>query len=298
VHRGRTAAAAAFGLTALAGMAWLGAALADQAAPAPAPADALGPVERALAAGKHLRIDGPRGPIHVWIPPGYQPDTAATVLYVHGYWDTVDSAWAGHRLAEQFALGALNALVIAPEAPSGPRVPVNYPRLAELLQLVEAEAGVVRGAAWTVAIGHSGAYRTLESWLDEPVLDQLVMVDAQYGDEAPIVRWLTASDRRRLIMVGQDTVLGTESVASALGDVLTLDRFPPSYDTWPAEARDARVVYVRAQYGHMPLVTEGIVLPSLLRLVPVPRLPDLPWQLPLGPLPPPPDAARPDASVP
>ena len=42
---------------------------------------------------------------------------------------------------------------------------------------------------------------------------------------------------------------------------------------------------------HMPLVTDGIVLPSLLRLLPVELLADEPWQLPLGSLPPLPDAA-------
>jgi hypothetical protein len=49
-------------------------------------------------------------------------------------------------------------------------------------------------------------------------------------------------------------------------------------------------VYLRAQYSHMALVRGGVVIPSVLRLVPMERLPDLPWQLPLGALPPPPDA--------
>jgi hypothetical protein len=34
----------------------------------------------------------------------------------------------------------------------------------------------------------------------------------------------------------------------------------------------------------MPLVTEGIALPSVLRLLPVELLPDEPWWLPLGAL--------------
>jgi len=41
----------------------------------------------------------------------------------------------------------------------------------------------------------------------------------------------------------------------------------------------------------MPLVTEGIVLPSLLRLLPVELLVEQPWRLPLGSLPPLVDAA-------
>jgi hypothetical protein len=278
----------------LVGLVWLGAALAGDKAPA-VPADATSPITTAVASGRHVRIDGPRGPVHVWIPASYHADTGATVIYIHGYFDDADTAWTGHQLAQQFALAALNALFIVPEAPVAQKTPVNYPDLGELLRLVEDNAGVTRGAALTVAVGHSGAFRTLQAWLDEPLLDQLVMVDAMYGDEGAIVGWYRASPRHRLIFVGEDTLLATESVADKLPDTLTIDRFPPTYDTWPAEAKTARSLYIRAQFAHMPLVTEGIVLPSLLRLLPVELLADEPWRLPLGALPALPDAAVDDS---
>jgi hypothetical protein len=279
------------------GLAWLGAALAQEPTLLPASDDAASPIAKALAAARHVRIDGPRGPIHVWIPASYRADTGTTILYVHGYFDDADTAWTGHQLAQQFALSALNAVFIVPEAPVVQKVPINYPDLGELLRIVQDGTGVTRGGALTVAIGHSGAFRTLQTWLDDPLLDQLVMIDAMYGDEDAIVGWMRASPRRRLIFVGQDTLLGTESLASKLAETLTLDRFPPTYDTWPAAARTARSVYVRAQFAHMPLVTEGIALPSLLRLLPVELLADEPWQLPLGSLPPMPDARIDDAAT-
>jgi len=294
---------ASLGLALLIGLVWLGAALAGepQVVPtAPAADDASATIANAVAAGRHVRIDGPRGPIHVWIPASYHADTGATVIYVHGYFDDADTAWTGHQLAQQFALSALNAMFVIPEAPVAQKTPINYPDLGELLRLVEDATGATRGAALTVAVGHSGAFRTLQAWLDEPLLDQVVMVDAMYGDEDAIVGWVKASPRHRLIFVGEDTLLATESVAEKLPETLTLDRFPPTYDTWPAAARVARSVYVRAQYMHMPLVTEGIVLPSLLRLLPVELLPDEPWRLPLGalaPLPSPSIAPAGDASV-
>lgn len=281
-----------------AGLVWLGVALANEPSPPSSPADAAQAIAAAVAAGRHVRIDGPRGPIHVWVPASYHADTGATIIYVHGYFDDADTAWTGHQLAQQFALSALNAVFIVPEAPVAQKLPINYPDLGELLRRVEDATGVARGAALTVAVGHSGAFRTLQAWLDEPLLDQLVMVDAMYGDEDAIVGWFRASPRHRLIFVGEDTLLATESVADKLPETVTLDRFPPTYDTWPAQARTARSVYVRAQYLHMPLVTEGIVLPSLLRLLPVEQLPDEPWRLPLGSLPPLPDAAPlPDAGL-
>jgi hypothetical protein len=274
---------------------WLGAALAQEPRLLPSP-DTAGPIAKAVSAGRHVRIDGPRGPIHVWIPASYRADTGATILYVHGYFDDADTAWTGHQLAQQFALSALNAVFVVPEAPVAQKTPINYPDIGELLHLVQDETGVTRGGALTVAVGHSGAFRTLQAWLDEPLLDQIVMVDAMYGDEDALLGWLRASPRRRLIFVGEDTLLGTESIAGKLPDTVILDRFPPTWDLWPAAARTARSVYIRAQYLHMPLVTEGIVLPSLLRLLPVELLPDLPWQLPLGSLPALPDARVDDAA--
>jgi len=292
VQRARTAIAAGLGLTALAGLVWFGVAIASDPVPSTAPIDApLGPIAQAVARGQHLRIDGPRGPVHVWIPANYHADTGATILYLHGYYDNVDTAWTGHQLPEQFAASALNAVFVAPEAPVSNRSGVNYPDLGELLRLVEEKAAVPRGAALTVAMGHSGAFRTLESWLDEPLLDQIVMIDAMYGDEDKIVAWYKASPAHRLIMVGEDTILGAEGIAQKLPEAFTIDRFPPTYDLFPAEARTSRLVYLRAQFSHMALVMEGIVMPSVMRLLPVERLVDGPWKLPMGPLTPGPDAA-------
>jgi len=283
VHRARIATASGLGLV---GLVWLGAALAQQpgAVPVPVSVDA-GPIAAAVTAGKHLRLEGPHGPVHVWIPAGYRAETGATIVYVHGYWNTVDTAWAAHQLPEQVALSALNAILIAPEAPIQQKVAVNYPDLTELLRFVEDKAGVPRGAALTVAIGHSGAYRTIYEWFDEPMLDQVILVDAMYGDEDVIVEWAKASERHRLIMIGEDTVLGAEAIAAKLPELVILDRFPPTYELWPAEAKAARLVYIRSQFSHMPLVSEGVALPSALRLVPVERLAELPWKLPLGSLP-------------
>ncbi|MDX2088952.1 MAG: hypothetical protein SFX73_13935 [Kofleriaceae bacterium] len=286
--RRRFAVAAGLALTALAGVLWLGAALAQDPAPLPP-----SPVTLAVDAGTYMRIDVPRGPIHVWRPAGYRPDTGATVIYVHGYWDTADTAWTGHQLPQQFAMSAGNAMYIVPEAPAQHRTPVNYPDLGELLRIVEDATGQPRGAALTVALGHSGAYRTIEAWLDEPLLDQIVMIDALYGEEDKIIDWTKASERRRLILVAQDTVLGAEAVHEALPEAFVLDRVPPTYQLMPAEAKAAKVVYLRAQFSHMTLVRGGVVIPSVLRLLPLELLPDLPWQQPLGSLPPPIDAAPP-----
>jgi hypothetical protein len=130
---------------------WIGRAIAGDATPSGAqPVDAHVLTESARA-GRHVRIDGPRGAIHVWIPQSFRPETGATILYVHGYYDDADTAYVGHRLAEQFAMSALDAMFIVPEAPAMTKVPPNYPNLSEVLRLVEDKTGVARGMALTVA---------------------------------------------------------------------------------------------------------------------------------------------------
>ena len=78
-----------------------------------------------------------------------------------------------------------------------------------------------------------------------------------------------------------------------LPTAVDVDRF--TFDGLPAEARAASIVYVRSQFAHMPLVTGGIAIPSLLRAMPLELLPQAPWRVQLGDLPLP-DAGVPDAS--
>ena len=255
------------------------ASVADDAEPPPSPTV----LEQAAAAGRHWRLDTANGPVHVWAPAGYHADGAATVIYVHGYYTDVDLAWAQHRLAEQFALSSINALFIAPEAPEHARNGVSWPELTALLTEVAAAIDVARPTGIVVAVGHSGGYRTVDRWLDHPALDMVIAVDSSYGDVAELEGWLEASRQHRLVMIGDDTLRWTEELAADLGaDVVTLDRFPDDDDGVPLVAHTARVVYVRSQYGHMPLVTGGIALPMMLRLIPAEILPDAPWDQPYG----------------
>ncbi len=253
------------------------------------------PLERAVAAGRSWRLETTSGPVHVWVPAGYHPDGAATVVYAHGYYTDIDKAWVKHRLPEQFALSSLNALFIAPAVPSGSRQKVSWPALVDLLLEVQRATGVARPMGATVAIGHSGAYRQLHAWMSYPGLDVIISMDAMYENLDLWQEWIDGGPARRLINVGDDTARWTEELARELDDqVFTIDRFPED-GAIPDEARTARVVYVRSQLGHMPLVTDGLGLPFVLRLIPTEILPDAPWDQPLG-LPPAPDAGPPQPS--
>ncbi len=251
-----------------------------------------------VATGEHWRIDAPSGPLHVWVPDGYDADTAAIVVYVHGYYTTVDEAWTNHHLPEQFARSGVNAMFIACAAPTGLGEPVRWRSLAGLLATVQRETGQALPEGRVVAIGHSGAYRTLTSWLDNRGLDTIVLVDAAYGELPQFRAWTRASRRHRLIDVGDDTRQATEWLHRWLPSTVALDSFPTDAGLLPDVALTARVLYIRSSIGHMPLVTSGVALPLLLRSLWAARIAGAQDDAPLVPFgdPPPDDHADVSAS--
>jgi hypothetical protein len=219
--------------------------------------------ERGEAAPRHVRFKTTQGPVHVWTPAKYDRATAGIVIYVHGFYVDVDRAWKRHRLPKQFAASAINALFIACEAPDRPRDDVNWTSIAELLAEVARHAELPEGRV--VAVGHSGAHRTLSLWMAEDVIDTIVLVDALYGDIPKFRDWLDADPDRRLIDAAALTRPWTDALHAELPETLVFKKFPPAKAGKLRGARRARVVYVHSQHDHMRLVTGGIALPLLLR---------------------------------
>jgi hypothetical protein len=260
----------------------------DGDAPAPDAGDAL---DQRVAAGRHWRLDTARGAVHVWVPADYDAQTAAAVVFVHGYWVGIDEAWDSYRLAEQFALSGINAMFIAPEAPATKWEPIAWPSLADLIRTVADRVDAALPAHRLIAVGHSGAYRTLAPWLANPALDTVVLLDAMYTDYG-VLGWVRASKQRRLVNIAYETCRYSDYLHRRLPSTRRVDGLPP--DGLP----DARILYVRTGAGHWELVTDGVALPLALRAIGVPRLASLPATLPLG-LPPrsdPPPAT--DAAIP
>lgn len=223
------------------------------------------PVRKKEAGGEHIRLETKKGAVHVWIPPGYVSETAGIALYVHGYYTNVDKAWKEHRLAEQFRASGRNALFIAPEAPDGLGQHVFWPELGDLLQEVRRQTGLRRPWGPVVAMVHSGGYRTAVGWLENQDLEQLILLDAMYGEEDTFRDWIAAPDSgRQLIVVGADTLRWTEAFAREADEsgVATVVR---EIHAGRFRERDssARLVYMRSGLGHMKLVEWGGVIPVL-----------------------------------
>lgn len=240
----------------------------------PPPPPTSAPTLDAIAkSGMHFRLETERGAVHVWVPAGYDPATAGTVVFVHGYHTDVDTAWREYRLEEQFALSGVNAMFIAAAAPAGKRAEVVWPSLTQLLAAVAARVDVKMPKNRLVAVGHSGAYRTLALWLDNPQLDSLVLLDAVYAEYrfGPWARKPT----RRLVNIAYETGRYCDHMHRYLPSTVRVDRLP--LDGFP----DARVIYAKTDVGHWALVTDGVALPLSLRALDLPRI-ELPVELPLG----------------
>jgi hypothetical protein len=241
--------------------------------PAPRPPDAA--LEERVQAGRHWRLDTAHGAIHVWTPAGYDAPTAATVVFVHGYWVDVDEAWTSYRLAQQFALSGINAMFIAPEAPSAKWQSIAWPSLTALVRTVADEVDVAMPALRLVAVGHSGAYRTLALWLANRTLDTVVLLDALYA-EYGLLPWMRASRQHRLINIVYETGRFSDTLHRRLPSTKRVSGLP--MDGLP----DAHIVYVRTDVGHWQLVTDGVALPLALRGIAVPLVASAPVDLPLG----------------
>jgi len=225
-----------------------------------------------VAGGRHWRFVTPHGPVHVWIPKGYRARRAETIVYIHGYYVHVDDAWRSYKLETQFAGSAINAMFIAPEGPASIQEPVSWESLQPLLDAVEKGIGQPWPKRRIVVIGHSAAFRTLLGWLDEPAIDTVVLVDAAYGEIEQYKQWVLASDRHRLIDVGDDTRAWTDKLHAQLPETYVLDSFPSLEDGIPRAAASARILYIKSDLGHFPLVTGGEALPMILRTLRARRL--------------------------
>lgn len=232
-------------------------------------------LEAMAKAGRHWRFDTDHGPVHVWVPENYDPATAATIVFVHGYHVDVDQAWVDYRLPQQFALSGDNAMFIAPAAPREKRSPINWPSLNALLATVKASVDVPMPSQRLVIAGHSGAYRTLALWLANARLDTVVLLDALYG-EYSFMPWVKQTRTHRLVNIAYETDRYSDWMHRWLPSTVRVVGLPE--DGFP----EARILYAKTTVGHYPLVTDGIALPLALRAIDVPSVQGARFDLPLG----------------
>jgi hypothetical protein len=224
----------------------------------------MGAMVEPEAGGTHFRILTAHGPLHLFRPAGYNRATGGLVVYVHGYYTTVDQAWREHGLADQFAASRRNALFIAPEAPASSDETPAYPRLEPLIARAcrAARLSIPRGP-WIV-IGHSAAYRTIVPWLQDPHILHVILVDALYGNEGDFRRWLDAERNHKMTLIVKGTAKWAEPFTNAIPYAVRARRVPMTLRELTPAQRAAKLLYLPSQIGHFELITEGRVLPVVI----------------------------------
>jgi hypothetical protein len=227
--------------------------------------------EDQVAGGTHWRIKTDVGSVHVWVPAGYDRETAGTVVYVHGYYTDSDGAWRDHQLAKQFRASKQNALFIVPDAPSGNGEDVKWHALTDLRKAVS-RANIRIPDGPTVVMGHSGAFRTVMKWVDHKVVAQVILLDALYGGAKSFDDFIGSGKRakhHKLIMIGSDTAEESRGFIKRYPFAVARDSMPGNVDGFTRREKKAKLLYVRSQFEHMAIVKSGKVIPLLLRLTPL-----------------------------
>jgi hypothetical protein len=229
----------------------------------------VGEVETGTAAGgASWRIGTARGTVWAWRPPGYRPRDAGVCVYLHGYFTTVDQAVQDHRLAEQFAASGRNALFVVAEAPAWNGEDGVWPDLDELLAETLRRTGLKPPPGPLVVVGHSGAFRPILSWLGNPRLEEVMLLDGLYRGEAQFRGWLQANGTprpHRLVLVSDETFPAAEALSAGVPGAVSLPAVPGAERGLEGAARTARLVHLKSQHTHMAIVESGEVLPVLLR---------------------------------
>jgi len=213
------------------------------------------------------RIETDRGAIHTWWPD--DRELGGTVVYIHGYWTSLDDAWQDDALVTQFEASRLDALFVAPEAPSGPRDGRAFGSLDEVLDAVADQLGFTPPGP-IVLVGHSGAIYTVDAWLDDPAITHVILLDAGYGDGTAVRHWITHRSGGRLTVVAASTVRKSRRLVARLG-AHQLSAIPHRLRELDRDDRAARVLYLESQFDHDQIVSSGEVIPVLLRRTRLPR---------------------------
>jgi hypothetical protein len=146
--------------------------------------------------------------VMIFLPNGFQPrKTLDFVVYLHGWYNSIDSATAQFRLAEQFAESRRNAVLVFPEGPKF--APDSFAGkcedscglqrlLQETLETLQRTKKIRANVGTVILAGHSGAYRGMAYMLARgrvPVRE-VWLFDALYGQQEKYTHWLETDCRR------------------------------------------------------------------------------------------------------
>ncbi|MBI4818933.1 MAG: hypothetical protein HY791_21865 [Deltaproteobacteria bacterium] len=217
----------------------------------------------AFANGRHLRMLTRDGPVHVWLPT--EPSTE-TVIYLHGYYTRVDSAWTEHSLLSQFQGSGRSAAFVVPEASSGNDEVPFWRDLGALLSEVDTATTATLSKSRVTAIAHSGGYRTIVHWLTDKRLEEIVLLDALYSAEKELRGWLRKTPNHKMVVIAGSTAPRATKFARSVRGAVIFDGLPAELGARVGAHRKHPLLVFRTDLEHMEIISGGRVMPSALSL--------------------------------
>jgi hypothetical protein len=194
------------------------------------------------------------------------------VVYIHGYFTSVDQTWTDDQLAKQFHDSGRNALFIAIEAPQSNHQDVSWKSLEDLMRTVEDRAPYPLPRGPLVVVSHGGGYRTLLLWLGDPHLQYVILLDGLYAGQAEFRSWLRPHPRtkpHRMVLVAGDTWQQSSQFARRIYGTARRRKIPANPSSFTPRETHARLLYLRSQYDHNEIISNGKVIPVLLQISPL-----------------------------
>ncbi len=210
--------------------------------------------------------------VMIFLPNGFKSGkTLDVVVYLHGWGNSIDTATAKFRLAEQFAESGKNAVFVFPEGPKfapdsfGGKLEDScglQRLLSETLAVLQRTKNIKARLGNVVLSGHSGAYRAIAFMLlrgGVPVRE-VWLFDALYGQTEKFTHWLEHDCKRlrgRFINIYTDDG-GTKAESEKLMEDLAAWRIPYSLkseaELTKQNLKRSPVVFIHTELTHNEVV--------------------------------------------
>ncbi len=210
--------------------------------------------------------------VMIFLPKGFKSGkTVDIVVYLHGWGNSIDTATAKFRLAEQFAESGKNAVFVFPEGPKfapdsfGGKLEDScglQRLLSETFETLQRTKNIKSRLGNVILSGHSGAYRAIAFMLlrgGVPVRE-VWLFDALYGQTEKFTHWLEHDCKRlrgRFLNIYTDDG-GTKAESEKLMEDLAAWRIPyllkSETELTEQDLKRSSVVFIHTDITHNEVV--------------------------------------------
>lgn len=207
-----------------------------------------------------------------FVPRGWKPGTNVdVVVHFHGHRAELTHALEKFQLLEQFSASGRRAILVAPQGPRdapdsfGGKLedPGGFRRFMDEVLTALRDRGLAReaGIGRVVLSGHSGGYQVISAILAHggltPLIKEVYLFDALYGQNDRFLHWLEGDASARLVLIHTMNG-GTWKQTQALVQSLREKKVPlllrQEQGTTTEQLRSHRAAILFSELGHNEVV--------------------------------------------